>query len=151
MKPLITGETAAAAATTAVTCALLALSPTAVGGFRGGAATTRRPAFLARPGPPSCASSSILRSRPPSKGDFYDDGELSDLLSLHEALVVKGDGADGDGSGDGGQSDEEGGLDFDPFPVKKPDDGSSSPDAFSIPGIHDLVLQTVREIDDGEE
>lgn len=131
-------------ASAAIACVLLALRPTAVGGFRGGGAT---PASLARPAP--SRASSFLRSRPPSKGDFYDDDELSDLLSLHEALTINGEDGSGDGRDGGGQVDgEDDGLDFDPFPVKKPDDGPPPPDAFSIPGIHDLVLRTVREIDD---
>ena len=141
MKPLVMGEAVAAA----VTCVLLALRPTAVGGFRG----AQRPAFLACQGS-SCALS-FLGSRPPSKGDFYDEDELSDLLRLHEALTINGEDVNGDGCDEGQADREEDGLDFDPFPVKKPDDGASSPDAFSIPGIHDLVLQTVREIDDDEE
>ena len=58
----------------------------------------------------------------PDKGDLYDPNELMDLLSLHQAL----------------NDEEPGDIDESQLPPK---------DEMAIPAIHDLVLQTLDDID----
>jgi len=112
-------------------------------------------------------SSSYLRLSQPDKGDLYSDDELFELLNLHETLNPPEKGlfsGEGDDNNSNGEINEEslifGGihdwvldtLNDDVKSTTNNDIGivqsSGSPTEVSaIPGLHDLVLETIEEID----
>lgn len=110
-------------------------------------------------------SSSYLRLSRPDKGDLYSDDELFELLNLHDALNPSESGLFSGGVDDNNSNSNEeiseesvltGGihdwvLDTLNDDIKSTNDSDvgngQSSEISAIPGLHDLVLETIEEID----
>ncbi|KAL7545832.1 hypothetical protein ACHAWF_009178 [Thalassiosira exigua] len=87
---------------------------------------------------------------PPGKGDLYDDETLFELLTLHRALNPEGLEQEEDGDlnevsiAAGGIH----GLVLDTLSGDEsgPSDAPAAPEASAIPGLHELVLETIEDI-----